>query len=339
MAGPDRMLLECGVAILGVAFLVKAGMWPLSFWLPTTYTAAAAPVAAVFAVMSKVGVYVLLRLSPLLSGSEAGSSAGFGNSWLLFGGMATIIYGAIGVLASQSMGRLVGFSVLVSSGSLLAAIGMTDTAVTSGALYYMVSSTLTIAAFFLLIELVERARNPGADMLAVTMEAYGETEEEEVIEETGVVIPGSLAALGICFAGCSILLIGLPPLSGFIAKFALLSAIFSPPGFEAGGAISVTTWAFAALLILSGFAALIATTRVGIQTFWAPLDNIVPRVSVIELTPVAFLLFLCLVMTVQGGPVMRYTDATSQALYAPTNYIRAVLSATQVPVHSTKDGR
>ncbi|MGH7003806.1 MAG: monovalent cation/H+ antiporter subunit D, partial [Alphaproteobacteria bacterium] len=141
VAPENRMLLEAGAALLGVAFLVKAGMWPLSFWLPTAYTAAAAPVAAVFALLSKVGIYVILRLSLLLFGAEAGASSGFGASWLLLGGMATLSFGAIGVLASQSMGRLGGFTVLVSSGTLLAAIGMTDAAVTSGALYYMVSST------------------------------------------------------------------------------------------------------------------------------------------------------------------------------------------------------
>ena len=64
----DRALLEAGAAILGVAFLVKAAMWPLSFWLPPTYAAAGAPVAALFAVLTKVGVYAVLRLWLLLFG-------------------------------------------------------------------------------------------------------------------------------------------------------------------------------------------------------------------------------------------------------------------------------
>src|SRR5690606_15909612 len=55
----DRMLLEAGAAILGIAFLVKAGMWPRSFWLPTAYMAAAAPVAAIFAILSTVGGYIV----------------------------------------------------------------------------------------------------------------------------------------------------------------------------------------------------------------------------------------------------------------------------------------
>src|SRR5690606_8419008 len=69
----DRMLLEAGAGILGVAFLVKAGMWPLGFWLPSAYKVAAAPVAAIFAILSKVGVYIVLRLSLLLFGAEAGA--------------------------------------------------------------------------------------------------------------------------------------------------------------------------------------------------------------------------------------------------------------------------
>jgi multicomponent K+:H+ antiporter subunit D len=338
VAAGDRVLLEAGAAILGVAFLIKTGMWPLSFWLPTTYAAAAAPVAAIFVVLSKVGIYLFLRLSPLLFGAGAGDSAGFGTSWLLFGGMATVAFGAIGVLASQSMGRLAGFSVLVSSGSLLAAIGLADAAVTAGALYYMVSSTVTLSAFFLLIELVERARNPGADVLAVTMEAYGEdADPEEVVTEIGVAVPRATAVLAACFAACALLLAGLPPLSGFIGKFALLTAMFNPGPSASGGALSATVWVLAALLILSGFAALIAMTRAGIHAFRAQLDDIVPRVPVVEIAPVAFLLILCAVLTVQGGPAMRYMDATAKGLYAPRAYVQDVLSAPRVPAPLSGD--
>ena len=69
----DRALLEAGAGILGIAFLLKAGMWPLCFWLPTTYAAASPPVASIFAIMTKVGVYIVLRLWLLLFGEAAGS--------------------------------------------------------------------------------------------------------------------------------------------------------------------------------------------------------------------------------------------------------------------------
>jgi multicomponent K+:H+ antiporter subunit D len=221
---PDRrMLMEAGAGILGVVFLIKAGMWPLCFWLPTAYSAASAPVAGIFAIMSKLGIYVILRLTMLLFGE--GPSAGFGAPVLLYGGMATLIFGIVGVLASQALGRLAGFSVLVSSGTLLMVLGINDGAVSSGALLYLVSSTLTISAFFMLIELVERGQDAGANVLAVTMEAYGEADDEPEKEEEGVTMPGTMAVLGTCFAACGILLSGLPPLSGFVAKFAMLSAM------------------------------------------------------------------------------------------------------------------
>ncbi|GIK99196.1 MAG: monovalent cation/H+ antiporter subunit D [Alphaproteobacteria bacterium] len=325
VAAEDRMLLETGAAILGVAFLVKAAMWPLCFWLPGAYSAATPPAAAILAVTSKVGVYVLLRLSLLLFGDGAGPSAAFGNEWLLYGGLATILFGMAGVLASQDTVRLVAYSVLVSSGTLLAAIGIDDATVTAGALFYLVSSALTISAFFLLVELVERGREAGADMLAVTREAFGDMDEpeEEEQEEVGIPVPGTMAVLAISFLLCGLLLAGLPPLSGFLAKFALLSGLLEA-GMSPGG------WALLALLILSGFAVLIAAARAGVRTFWTTTEREVPRVGVIEMAPVAGLLLLCLVLTIQAGPAMQYMEATAQALHAPGDYLRSVLA--QAPV-------
>lgn len=324
----DRTLLQAGAAILGIAFLVKAGMWPLCFWLPSAYMAAAAPVGAIFVVLTKVGIYVLLRLTLLLFGSPAGELTGFGGMTLLWGGIATLVFATSGVLASQAMGRLAGYSVLVSSGTLLAAVGMGDAAVVSGALFYLVSSTFSTAALFMLIELVERAREPGADVLAVTMEAYGEEGddiEEREEQEVGVAMPGALAVLGICFGCIALLLAGLPPLSGFIAKFAMLTGMLNLDGLGAPSEIPARTWLLVALVILSGLAALVAMMRTGIRTFWAPLESIVPRVLVVEVAPILGLLALCLAMTVGGGAMISYTDAAARSLHDPASYIQGVL--------------
>ena len=177
IAAENRALLEAGAGILGVAFLLKAGMWPLCFWLPTTYAAAT----------SARGVHLrdhdqggrLYRAAAMAAALRRGSRSvgGVRRHWLVFGGMATIAFGAIGTLASRDMARLAAFSVLVSSGTVLAATGMGQVDVTGGALFYLVSSTLGISAFFLLVELVERGREPGADVLAVTREAYGEDDD------------------------------------------------------------------------------------------------------------------------------------------------------------------
>lgn len=325
---PDRlMLLQAGAGVLGVAFLIKAGMWPLCFWLPTAYSAASAPVAGIFAILSKLGIYIILRLTMLLFGD--GPLDGFGANALLLGGMVTLIYGIIGVLASQALGRLAGYSVLVSSGTLLMVLGINDGVVSSGALLYLVSSTFTISAFFMLIELVERGQDAGANVLAVTMEAYGEGDEEGNEEADGVTMPGTMAILGLCFAACGILLAGLPPLSGFIAKFAMLSAMLG------AGAIGVpptaAVWTLIVLVILSGVASLIAMTRVGIRTFWGSLEGTVPRVLVIELTPVMFLLALTLLLTIWAGPAMQYMDTTIRTLGNPASYIEAVQKAYRVP--------
>ncbi|CAD7038261.1 monovalent cation/H+ antiporter subunit D [Pseudorhizobium endolithicum] len=331
---PDRrMLMEAGAAVLGVAFLTKAGMWPLCFWLPSAYSVAAAPVAAIFTLMSKVGVYIILRLTLLLF--SEGPSAGFGSEVLLYGGMATLVFGTIGVLASQALGRIGAYSVLVSSGTLLAVIGLGDAAATSAALLYLLSSTLTLGAFFMLVELVERSQDAGATVLAVTMEAYGDADDDIPEEVEGVTMPATLAMLGICFAACTILLSGLPPLSGFVAKFAMLSALIGtgsigvPPS---GPALVLVT-----LVILGGLATLIALTRAGIRTFWSSIEGTVPRVLVMEIVPVMLILAVTAALAVKAGPALAYMEATIRTIEKPSLYSGAVRQV--VPVPSWRDSR
>jgi multicomponent K+:H+ antiporter subunit D len=320
----DRALLEAGLAVMGIAFLLKAAMWPLGFWLPGTYAAAAAPAAAILSMLSKVGVYAVLRVWLLLFGDEAGASAGFGGTTLLVGGLLTIAFGSIAVLATQNLSRLAGASVFVSSGTLLAAIGTGQVAVTGGALFYLASSVLAIGAFFLLIELVERGREVGADVLAVTREAFGtgEDDDPEAMDEVGVAIPGTVATLGLSFIACALLLAGLPPLSGFLAKFAILAPLLGPTG----SAVPATTWMLVVALVLSGLATVVAMVRAGIDTFWASPSGTVPRVGVIEIAPVGLLLALCVGLTVAAGPAMDYMQAAAEALYTPDGYLRAVLA-------------
>jgi multicomponent K+:H+ antiporter subunit D len=323
IADQDRALVEAGAAVLGIAFLIKAAMWPVGFWLSATYAAASAPAAAILSILSKVGVYAVLRVWLLLFGETAGQSAGFGGVWLTAGGLLTIGFGAIAVLATQSLPRLAGASVLISSGTLLAAIGTGRIEVTGGALFYLASSVLAIGAFFLLIELVERGREIGADVLALTREAYGDEEEEPGEEdEIGVAIPGTIAILGLGFMACAVLLAGLPPLSGFLAKFAILAPLFG----GAEGGLPPTTWVLLAALILSGLASVVAMLRVGIEVFWTSPVETPPRVRVIEIAPVALLLVLCGALTIGAGPAMEYMHATAQALHMPQGYLGSVLA-------------
>src|SRR3954454_7639477 len=126
-------------------------------------------------------------------------------------------------------------------------------------------------------------------MLAVTKEVYGEEDELEQSNGVGIAIPAAMGILGLAFISCALVVSGLPPLSGFIAKFALLTAAFNPPT----GTVSTASWVMLLVLIVSGLAALIAMTRAGIRAFWASADRAVPRVRLIEVAPVGVLLLLC----------------------------------------------
>ena len=130
-------------------------------------------------------------------------------------------------LASQDMARLAAFSVLVSSGTVLAAIGMGQVGVTGGALYYLVSSTLGIAALFLLIELVERPR-ARRRRARRHPRGYGEDDEVERRRKSASRFPRPWVCSAWPFSRCALVIAGLPPLSGFIAKFALLTAALNP---------------------------------------------------------------------------------------------------------------
>jgi multicomponent K+:H+ antiporter subunit D len=321
VAAADRALFEAGAAILGIAFLVKAGMWPLGFWLPGTYAAAAAPAAAMFTILSKVGIYAVLRMWLLLFGESGEVSGGFGGAGLVYGGLFTLGFGILGVLAAQQLAHIAGFSLLVSAGTLLAAIGVGRSDVTGAALYYLVVSTLAVSALYLLIELVERAREPGADVLAVTAEAFGDADAEpEPEEEIGVAIPAAMALLGLSFGACALLLAGLPPFPGFLAKFSLLSALLAQES------VAPSAWAMLVLLVVSGLAATIAMGRAGVRIFWAAHERSIPRVRLIEMTPVALLLALCVSLTLQAGDAMRYFQDAAAALHAPRVYVEEVMA-------------
>jgi multicomponent K+:H+ antiporter subunit D len=320
----ERALLHAGAGIMAVAFLVKAGIWPLSFWLPTTYMAGAAPVAAMFAIMTKVGVYVLLRLSFLTFGVAAGASAGYGSLVLVGGGLATVAYGLVGILASQSLGRMAAHLVLVSSGTVLASAGFVlegaGTGVLAGALFYLLSSTLATAALFLLIEPMSREEGGIAAMLALTADAYG-LDEREAQPEVGLAVPGTLALLGATFTLCAIALAGLPPLSGFIGKVGMLRGMLA-----AELPVPALGWAFVALVILSGLATLIGLVRIGIQTFWAT-ESEPPRVLALEIGPVLVLVAMLAVLTFKAEATMRYMQQTARAVLAPAIYAEGVLGA------------
>jgi multicomponent K+:H+ antiporter subunit D len=322
LAPSELGLVQIGASVLALAFLIKSAMWPLGFWLPTTYAAACPPVAAMLVLMTKVGTYAILRL--WLLWFPGGWSSGFGYEALLWGGAATILFGAAGMLSTGSAGRMAGYGAIVSSGTLLAVIGYGQASLVTAGLYYLVGSTLAIAAFVLLVELIDRIRTPGAAILAVTMEAYAV--EDKPDEPLGQGVPAALAFLALAFAACTLMIAGLPPLSGFVAKFGMFHALLNPPG----GTIPGTAWALMALVLGSGLVAVMAMLRFGVRTFWAT-KSVPPRLHRSEVLPVVFLLALSGFMTVEAGPIFGYLGRASEGIHRPADYIERVLGQPAVP--------
>ncbi|MEO8859406.1 MAG: monovalent cation/H+ antiporter subunit D [Burkholderiaceae bacterium] len=336
----DRGLLHAGAAILAIAFLTKAAWWPLNFWLPQAYAAASAPVSAIFAILTKVGVYAVLRVWTLCFPATAGASALFGADVLVWGGLCTLGFGALGMMASQQLGRVGAFSIIASSGTLLAAIGFDQPGLTGGALYYLASSTLAVSALFLLVELLERAREVEVDPpLAYNLDrdipflmerdpAPGINLDDEEAVLIGRAIPAALAFLGLAFMLCTLVIAGLPPMSGFVGKVAMLSALLraNPPTPALGSAV----WVFFAMTIGSGFLAALALSRIGIRSFWSAPNRSAPRLRVIECVPIGLLLAACALLVVQGESSLRYLRETAAALHQPSLYIGSVMAARPV---------
>jgi multicomponent K+:H+ antiporter subunit D len=327
LAPHDRAFLDAGAAILGIAFLVKAGSWPLNFWLPGAYSAAMAPVAAAFAMMTKVGFYAVLRIGTLMQEYETLGGA------LFYIGLLTLITGTIGMLAAKQLARLVAFTVLMSMGILLASLGLRNEALTAPVLFYLIVSVLTTCAFFMLSGMTERTRvtdvpappddEAEADEPSPLVYGIKKPSVYELGDEAGVAIPAVIAFLGMMFVCCVLLVSGLPPLSGFVAKFSLLATMLRP-GAAAGAGVS--TWVLGAAIVISGLVSMIALSRIGMRLFWGVAARTTPRLRLLEAAPVATLVLLCLALTIAAGPVTRYLDSAASSLHRPDTYINTVLS-------------
>ena len=334
----QRMLFHTAAAFLGLAFLIKAAAWPLCFWLPPTYGAASPPAAAIMAIMTKVGIYVILRLSLLVLGPDSGPSAGFGAPVLMIGGLLTMGFGMIGILGTPELVRKGGYIAIISSGTVLSAVGFAQAGggalMLGGALYYLVGSTAAISAFFLIAEPVSRGDEGNdetrieddADPLSERWQPMGldTVEDMSTPASTRTV---SWLTMAVCFALVAAMIAGLPPLPGFIGKFAILQGAIRD-NLNASGMLPVILWIYAAMLILSGLGALIALMRFGIRRFWAE-GGPTPRILALEVVPVVMLLVMIGLQTVRADAVMNYTRATATALLEPGVYRKAVLAGAQ----------
>jgi multicomponent K+:H+ antiporter subunit D len=162
-------------------------------------------------------------------------------------------------------------------------------------------------------------------VLAITQEAF-ETEEADAAslseQVVGEPLPATLSFLGLSFFACALIIVGLPPLSGFVAKFSLLSAALRTAEY---GAPTLNVWLLVAAMLVSGVACLMALGRSGVRLFWVPEALQIPRLGIREITPILILLSACALLTVRAGPTLDYLDGTAHYLNEPGRYVEAVL--------------
>ena len=308
---PDNLgLARAGGLLLLVVFGLKAALLPLHLWLPRAYANTSAPVAALFAIMTKLGLYAILRTHTLLFGDTAGELAHLFGPWLLPVALLTLAVGSLGVLAADQLGRLAGYLVLVSVGTLLAGLTFGTSGIAAG-LYYMPHSTFTAALMFVLADAISRRRRLNGGQLT-----------------PDIVLPQHALWGGLFFAA-AVAAAGLPPLSGFLGKFLILRAAIGHPW----------VWVvilLAALLVLMALARagslvfLCATTKAPTPdanpTAPASTRQTAPRASAREFLAIGGLLGLVLALTVLAGPAYDFALATAQQLSNPALYVAAVLS-------------
>jgi multicomponent K+:H+ antiporter subunit D len=269
-----------------------------------------------------------------------GPLAGFGADGLLVFGVVSAVLAALGMIASQRLAVQAAAGVMVSAGTLLAALGLGEEAVLGSAMFYLVSSTLASSAFFLLVDLVERWRAgttvvDEAPFLSAKLEAQEVNLDDEEEPLVALPFPASTALMGMGFVACVLLTAGLPPLPTFIGKLGMLSAALGPG--EGSTPFSARAWLFTGVLLGCGLLTLIALMRTGIRTFWSEMQRAPPRVRAPEGLPLVALLAACGVLTVAAGPTMELARAAAQSLYDRRGYIDAVLGAEVRPPATARE--
>ena len=301
VAAADAPLVHAAALVLLVVFALKAAVFPLSLWLPRAYAAAPPPVAALFAIMTKVGIYAIVRVHSVVFGFDAAFAAL--GPWLLGGAVVTAIVGALGAFAAPSLGTMTAYLTLVSVGTSLIAVGVSSDAGLSAALYYLVHSTLVLAAMFLLGDLTAAQRG-----------------HDRFERSTPVAQP---ALLGTLFVVGAASVAGLPPLSGFVGKLAILQSTTSSPAMG-------VLWS---VLLGTGFLAMIALARAGSALFWKTTRDGAPAAGsgLARLAPIMTALACGIALGLFAAPVLRFTDAAAGQLADRRAYAATILRGAEQP--------
>ena len=282
-------LARSGGLLLLVVFGLKAALLPMHFWLPRTYAYTSTPVAALFAIMTKVGIYSIWRVHTAIFGDHGGELANIAIGWLWPLALLTMVAGIIAVLASQTLKMLAANLVVVSAGTLLVTLALNSVEATAAGLYYLIHSTLLSAAMFMVAGLIQEQRAQAQDRFV-----RGRPVSQPML-------------LGVLFFIASLGLIGMPPFSGFIGKLLIL---------QASSAAVEAAWIWAPLL-LSGLSAMIILSRAGSTLFWRASGQPAQesKAHPLQLTAVLMLLAASPLMVIFAGPISDLTVMAAQELH------------------------
>jgi len=302
LGAADQGLLRVAGLLLMAVFALKAAVVPIHLWMPRTYAATMPVVAALFAIMTKVGVYAMIRTVPLIFGAQAGAAAWVPAPYLLPAAMLGAILGFVGVVVARGMREQSAYAVLASTGTLLMAVSTWREATLAAAVYYLVQATLAGAALFLVADATMRRRGQYADAIVPSPRFTGQD------------------ATGLLYMTAAIAAVGLPPLAGFVGKLLILDASFDAPGWPA-------IWA---TILGSTLIGVIGFSRSGSTLFWKATppgtDSVAAPVrSRADLAAPFALLAILAALTVGAGWVTAQTRATAQQVMAPDRYVAAVL--------------
>jgi multicomponent Na+:H+ antiporter subunit D len=304
LAGPINTI----GALYVLAFMMKAAAFPVNFWLPASYHTPRIVVSAVFAgLLTKVGIYALIRTSVMLLPASQTSSA----SLLLWLAVGTMIFGVLGALAQSDVRRILGYLVVSGIGSMLVGIALTDVLGLAGATFYAFHSMVVMTALYLAIGLL--AHNSGG---AFRLQELGGEYQRSPL-----------------FAGVFLVLVfavsGLPPFTGFWPKLMLTHA-----------ALGAGQWWIAGAILITGFLTTVVMGRVWVMAFWRGGPAETPDGTHVELAPdrrtdwVRLLPILALTAMLVGYGVapdflMELVSFTARSLMEPSAYIGSVFGAPQ----------
>ena len=290
--------IDMVLAVLFVtAFSIKAGLFPLFFWLPASYHTPPAAIGAAFAgLLTKVGVYALMRICTLLF--QSAPPALF--TLLLVMSAATMVIGLVASLNERDFRRILSFNLVGHIGYTTASLSVMTPAALAGAIFYVLHHIVVITNLFLVSGVLLRLRRT-TDM-------------------TGL---GGLYRSQPLFSGLAMVpifsLAGVPPLSGFLGKLAILEGTFGAGAYGVGG-----------IVLVVGLLTLLSMGRTWSAAFWRPAasDGDLATPGTPLLIAISGLSLLTLAITFAAGPLFEVTSRAAQQLLQREEYMRAVLGGT-----------